>query len=211
MNTNATSSQNNNSYQFHVMNHMDLRKTLGVIGISFPFILMIGGFILEGFKIQPSISDYYGTSMRDVFVGYLVSIGLFLYTYRYDTVDNRIGNIAGLFAILIALFPATSSSPVVRYVHFISAGLFFLSLVYFCLVLFTKSNTDSPTPRKKIRNRIYRICGYTILACILILVIYFIFKLDWSRYSFVFWIETIALLAFGTSWLVKGEFILEDQ
>lgn len=27
----------------------------------------------------------------------------------------------------------------------------------------------------------------------------------------VFWLETVALLAFGTSWLVKGELVLKDK
>ncbi len=33
----------------------------------------------------------------------------------------------------------------------------------------------------------------------------------WSRYKPVFWLEWVALLAFGISWLVKGEIVLKDH
>ena len=40
-----------------------------------------------------------------------------------------------------------------------------LALAYFSFFLFTLSS-GSPTPRKRTRNRIYRVCGVTIVACI---------------------------------------------
>jgi hypothetical protein len=71
------------------------------------------------------------------------------------------------------------------------------------------------TRHKKIRNGVYKICGIVIIlsiACIALLNFPPIEKLngvkDFRLWTFVF--EALALFAFGTSWLVKGEMILKD-
>ena len=49
--------------------------------------------------------------------------------------------------------------------------------------------------------------------CIVLIGVYFIFFGDASpigRYRPVFWLESIAIIMFGISWLVKGEAILAD-
>lgn len=98
-------------------------------------------------------------------------------------------------------------------VHLIAAGLFLFSLACFSLFLFTKGETI-PTPQKIIRNKIYRICGYIMLACIATLIVFFALPASIStpllKFKPVYWLETIAIMAFGVSWLVKGEVILQD-
>ncbi len=68
------------------------------------------------------------------------------------------------------------------------------------------------TPEKLIRNRVYTACGYLILACIALLAVYGVFFQNTSivQWRPVFWLEAIAIVAFGASWLVKGEAILQD-
>jgi putative copper export protein len=65
------------------------------------------------------------------------------------------------------------------------------------------------------RNRIYRICGAAMAVCIVLMALYFILPGSiggpLSRYNAVFWLETIAIVSFGISWLVKGEAILKDE
>ena len=98
-------------------------------------------------------------------------------------------------------------------VHFISAAVFLLILAYFSIFLFTKTGGKPITPEKKKRNLIYRICGYTIIACLVLLAIYFAvpgLKTKFSSFSPVLIFEALALWAFGFSWVVKGEFILKD-
>ena len=98
-------------------------------------------------------------------------------------------------------------------VHLISAGLFILSLAYFALFLFTKGE-DAPAPQKLIRNKIYKTTGHIMLACIAFMIIFFALPDAISqpllKYKLVFWLETIANMAFGVSWLVKGDFLLKD-
>lgn len=49
------------------------------------------------------------------------------------------------------------------------------------------------------------------LACIAILIIFFALPDNYTsallRYKSVFWLETIAFMSFGFSWLVKGKAI----
>jgi len=203
-----------------VISYLTLRKAVGVIGTALPFVLVPGKWLLQGGGIQPSISAYYYTSMRDVFVGSLCAIGVFLLSYRgYDRVDDLTGNLACVFAVGLALFPtapassASAAQVVVGYVHLALASAYFLTLAYFSLALFTKTDPAKPmTARKKQRNLVYTVCGYTILVSIALVVVDFAFLKHSGVQALdpVFWLESAAVLAFGISWLTKGEAILGD-
>jgi hypothetical protein len=172
--------------------------------------------------------------MRDVFVGYVCTLSIFLFSYKgYDIADRIVSAMAGIFGLIVALFPtslkinpANGSIPqcniwcdVERHnwigiLHLASAGLFILSLAYFTLFLFTKGETD-PTPQKLIRNKIYKTAGYIMFGCIALLILFFVLPDGISqpllKFKPVFWLETIAFLAFGFSWLVKGDFLFKDK
>ena len=203
-----------------VISYLTLRKAIGIIGTALPFVLVVGKWLLDGWGIQSSISAYYYTSMRDVFVGILCATGVFLLSYRgYDRVDNLAGNLACVFVVGLALFPtspATGGSTaltIIGHIHLTFASAYFLTLAYFSLVLFRKTNpAQQMTVRKKQRNVVYTVCGYTILVCIGLLVVDFAFLKHSGLQTVdpVFWLESTAVLAFGISWLTKGEAILAD-
>jgi multisubunit Na+/H+ antiporter MnhB subunit len=201
----------------HVRSYLQLRRAIGFLGMLLPVILPVGVLMLapdEGW--QPTISDYVDTVMGGAFVGILFAIGVFLYFYvgydpdpgtpRFLPSDKLASNLGGLFAIAVALFPTTSSVGFVQGVHATSAGLLFLVLAYFALWQFTKTGGDT-TPEKIVRNRIYRICGVTILVCVGLILINGWLLRDTSLADVkpVFWLESIALWAFGVAWFVKGE------
>jgi hypothetical protein len=51
-------------------------------------------------------------------------------------------------------------------------------------------------------------------ACILLTFVFFLVPPVYAAlapYSPVYWLEAIAIIAFGASWLVKGEAILKDD
>ncbi len=77
-----------------------LRKWIGILGILLPLILVTGSFLIDNCReIQDSISAYYFTRMRDVFVGMVSAIGLFLMTYKgYGKTDTIASNLGGVFA-----------------------------------------------------------------------------------------------------------------
>lgn len=203
-----------------VISYLTLRRAIGIIGTALPLVLIIGKWLLDGWGIQPSISAYYYTSMRDVFVGSICAIGVFLLSYRgYERADNVSGNLACVFAVGLALFPtppptdASAMANFVGIIHLLFASAFFLTLAYFSLTLFRKTNPSKPmTERKMQRNVIYTVCGYTILACVGLIVFYVAFLRHTAVQSVdpVFWLEALAVMAFGVSWLTKGEAILAD-
>jgi succinate dehydrogenase hydrophobic anchor subunit len=211
-----------------VLSYLALRKAVGFLGIALPVVLILGAILIGNCSgLQASISDYHNTAMRDVFVGILCAIALFLFAYSgYDKLDFWMAKAAGLLGFFVAIFPddpdLTNPCTIqcmqnipgwMSTVHFISAAVFLLILAYFSIFLFTKTGGKPITPEKKKRNLIYRICGYTIIACLVLLAIYFLMSLqdELGKYSPVLILEALALWAFGFSWVVKGEFILKDH
>lgn len=212
-----------------LISYLTLRKTVGILAILFPVIIVVGSLIFGGCdEIQSNLSTYYHTRMRNVYVGILSAIALFLFAYNgYDRIDAIAGNIACVFALLIAFFPTSvteSMTPCIlapyeneisSSIHFFSAGGFFIVLAYFSIFLFTKKE-PKPTKMKLKRNKLYRICGYIILCCIFIMALYYaLLKFNYGRdiqkLDPILWLETLALWAFGVSWMVKGNTILTDK
>jgi hypothetical protein len=197
-----------------IISYLALRKLIGLAGIFLPILLPIGCFIHGSDSVlQDSISDYYYTQSRDVFVGILFVLGFFLLTYRgYESVDSTFANFGFVFAIDVALFPCRSCFTAVRVIHFTSAGLLFAVFIWFSLVLFTKSDKPVPTRRKKQRNTVYLICGWIMVACIVGIGLSFMVFTQTQRadYNIIFWLESVALWSFGYSWLTKGQFMLKD-
>jgi hypothetical protein len=202
-----------------------LHQAVGWLGIGLPFVVWFGSlWFSDCATVQPSISHYYYTNMRELLVGVLCAYSLFLFTYKgYSRLDGIVANLAALACLGIAIFPtdvAPASGcqqevvsmidvPYHRAIHLTCAILFFLILAFMSLFLFTRSGHDDPkkrTPRKRWRNRVYRTCGIIILACMAILA--FTMKGgegEKSGYT-VFALEVVMLVAFGYSWLTKGEF-----
>ena len=210
-----------------LISYLALRKAVGILGITFPVVLAAGSVIGLGCKeIQSSISSYYHTGMRDIFMGYICAIAFFMFAYKgYDRMDSIAGKLACLFALGVAFFPTSVTehltycipSPVDTHffnsIHFVSAGLFFLVLAYFSLCQFTQGE-GKPTDRKRKRNILYRISGFTILGSLVLIAVYF-WLLEKRCPALqlvdpVFWLETLALWAFGIAWLTKGRVILAD-
>ncbi|MCH8279727.1 MAG: DUF998 domain-containing protein [Chloroflexi bacterium] len=206
-----------------IISYFTLRKTLGLLGILLPFVLVFGNWIIFRDGLENSISSYYHTGMGDVFVGILFAMGLFLFSYKgYTRWDDYAGDLACLFAIGVALFPTTpenSPSDVARIfgqIHLAFAALLFLTFAYFALFLFTKTHPGrEPTRRKRQRNLVYKACGAAIVLCIGLIVIVNLLPSEIASpihvYKPVFLLEAIAVVAFGVSWLFKGEALLRDE
>jgi NADH:ubiquinone oxidoreductase subunit 6 (subunit J) len=98
-------------------------------------------------------------------------------------------------------------------VHFISATIFFLTLAVMSLFLFTISTKPTMTDEKRNRNKVYIACGVTMVVCIVLIAAgKFFMTREWNEQtSFMFWLESIAVVAFGISWLTKAEVILADS
>lgn len=201
-----------------------LRRGVGVIGMALPFALIFGNAAYNRqLVLLGSMSGSYYTQMRNVFVGGLCAIGVFLICYRYDKLDNLLSSLAGVLAIGVALFPTTpdrdatavtATQAAIGWVHLICAGALFAILACFCLFLFTRTDPSAsePTSKKRVRNRIYYACGTIILVFMALAIASN--ALPVSTYDTIkplFWCEAVAVLAFGAAWLVKGETIFKDE
>ncbi len=63
------------NYTDQTYTYLALRKAVGWIGILLPLVLILGMLLIfRGDAIQKTISQYYYTGMRDVFVGALCAI-----------------------------------------------------------------------------------------------------------------------------------------
>ena len=206
-----------------VRSYLFLRKGIGIIGVALPFVLIFGKIVLESPGVSGSISAYYYSVMRDVFVGSLWAIAIFLICYRYDYLDDIASTLAGICAIGVSLFPtapdvgATERQSALGWAHLSFATCFFLILALMTIFLFRRTGQDTPTRRKRQRNMVYLFCGIAILACIvlaaLIVLVPNLAGTSWlQRLHPVFWLESLSIFAFGIAWFVKGEtFVLRDE
>jgi hypothetical protein len=202
------------------LTYLTLRKAVGGIAVLLPFALAIPWFLLRDHALQSSISDYYYTGMRNLFEGSLCAIAMFLLCCRgFDRKDEIAGMFSALCALGVAFFPTTPACPSpfqkdVGWAHYAFAALLFLTLAYFCLILFKMSAANRTLTRKKLqRNKVYTVCGWVILASILAIVATKVFGLNYSILGLgpVFCFESTSLLAFGIAWLTKGETFLKDE
>jgi hypothetical protein len=198
--------------------YLFLRKCVGVIGIALPFVLVIGAMILgNSFVIQDSISSYYYTVTKDIFVGSMCAAAIFLISYRYENLDNTVSTVAGVLAIGVALFPTGSMT--IGWVHGVFAASFITSLAIMALIFFRKSDKKNPTdrkPEKLQRNMVYLLCSITIFECVVLLILIAVIQLRSSKPWLpslhpILILECLALWAFGFAWFVKGETIWKDK
>lgn len=216
-----------------VISFITLRKYVGIIGMGLPFFLIAGHLLFNknDCNFPPSISHFYYTDMGNWFVGTLCAISLFMFCYNGPEKRDLIAaKVAGIFALLVAMFPTNYGAyenmecsrisgdgfdKITNSIHYASAGILFVTLAYFCLFLFTKTNKPGPMAApKRTRNGIYKVCGWIMLVCIAgIATLSFIDSLYEKLRPFkpTFVLETIALLAFGFSWLIKGDTFFRDK
>ncbi len=203
-----------------------IRRMLGWLGVALPFVLILGGWLSKG-AVEPSISDYYHTLMRDAFVGVLTAIGLFLIAYpghdpaRGEHVsDDLITTVAGIAAFGVAYFPnevrtnanllGSITQQMLGYklaaaAHYLSAIVFLSGLAAMCLRKFARTT-------RPLRRRIYRACGWLIVLMTVAVIVASWFKIRGPAGPkavvdgglLVLWFEAIAIWAFAVAWLVKG-------
>ena len=191
--------------------------------------------------IQGSISAYYYTSMGDVFVIVICILSAFLLTYKgYKVLEKILLVVAAISGFGLSLFPTEwhegmpAKSAHVQHVnvpkvffgielHWMFAALFFFSLSLVSIFYFTKSSQQTSWFEKKDgqllsqkswRNIIYVSMGSIMLLSMVIILIYSVvdpIKKLIGDFSLIFFMETVAVLAFGIAWITKGETLFPDK
>jgi hypothetical protein len=188
--------------------------------------------------LKSSISHFYYTAAGPLFTGILVTVGIFLLCYRgYKPdpdkdrfswlTDRLLATLAGMFLLVVVVFPTDSdeiitdnihifvSSTVAGSVHLIFAALFFVVMAVMAIVNFRRDGANRLINNRE--GKLYLICGWGMLVCLLVLLVAMLGdweKKGWVPYFFVFGMEAIMLVLFGTAWLTKGksqatQFLLE--
>ena len=198
----------------YVLSYMGLRKAVGIIGLALPIALLVGKPLVDGGGMLGSISAYYYTGMQNYFVGTLCALAVFLFSYKYAPRDNLLSTLASVFALGVVFFPTTPSGEDTTWTgraHLVCAISFFLTLAVIAYFVFTRPPLpkEQLEPRKCTRNKIYRICGVTIVVSLALAPLLDLVLSDAVRDQIhpLFWLESIAVWAFSFSWMIKGDLI----
>jgi cell division protein FtsW (lipid II flippase) len=199
---------------------------IGILGILLPLVCWLGGKLYASLPLQQSISFYYHTNVQDFFVGILVVVSLFLISYKgYEVIDDIISTITGILGLGVVIFPCLLAKEVKTpigffqlnpdisdEIHMYCSVIFFLLLSANSFFLFTQTDKKKErTKNKKKRDIVYRVCGLLIFILTIALVILFeVNRQILEENSIVFYLETIMVVSFGVSWIVKGETIWRD-
>jgi hypothetical protein len=202
----------------------DLRLGVGVIGALLPIMLIAWNGIAGDKTIVPtSMSGSYYTSARNLFVGSLCALGVFLILYRHTTLQNLCTWCAGAFALLVAFAPTAPAPPVtepqwVNYLHHAAAGALILTLGVFCFVLERgdAAGAASLDPAEPARYRaqpqvpswrkiLYLTCGGLVLLSGAFALYTGVWPASWSTgWPSLYLFEAVAVSAFGIAWITAA-------
>ncbi len=193
-----------------------IRNLCGFLGMILPWIALFSAGIAQ----HPSDEWWWSISatyyQSPALVGVLVPAAIVLICYvSYEWTDDLITTLSGIFGLGIVLFPCKVSwlpagtlvgffqipMEISHIVHSCCAALFFLLIAANSLFLFTKSG-ETQTDRKKIRNVIYRVCGWGMVA---LEVVFAVIRICKAPGYWTMILEILLLSLFGFAWLVKGE------
>jgi hypothetical protein len=189
--------------------YFSLRIGIAVVSLLFPVILrFFGEQSVGGDSIGCSMSSYYYSNVRDVFVGILFAIGSFLYLYKgFSKKENILLNCAGVLAICVALFPTPNRCYEQELhaisVHAVAAVSFFICIALVCLFCADETlGLVLPIKRRNRYRRAYHVLGGAmILFPIAAIVAAKIFEVQRDQ---IFYIEAAGVWVFALYWCVKG-------
>lgn len=191
--------------QNKLFDYKTLRLFVGLIALCLPFVVS-----LASSNRLNSISAAYYSEAKYLLIVLLVLVGLFLFAYSgHSPSESLVSKIASIATILLVVLPADCTdcrATIIGHLHFIAGAVLLLVLAYFCLVPFQKG-TRGAGGRRERRSLIYRICGWTMLACIIGLFFANVFLTGTTinKYRLTYYGEAIALIAFGIAWIVSGK------
>lgn len=200
------------------------RRILGSLcALLVPLCILFGLFGLD--TNAPSwyltISDTYYANSKMWMIGIIFATSIFFFSYKgYDWKDRVCSLVQAISAIGIVAFPCTGPDPLANvglfnipahisfFVHRIFASILFIAFAINVTFLFTLGDND-PTKQKKIRNRIYRVCGIIIFVFMgiqaLTATVLAKYIPDWLPMTLIN--EFFMLEAFAFAYIVKSEAI----
>ncbi|WP_139978321.1 hypothetical protein [Nocardioides litoris] len=195
--------------------YLAMRVVIGVVGLLVPVAVVVLDVAVEGrIAVRGSVSAYFFSPSREVFVGCLSAVAFLLVTYMWAhrrTVDFAASLLAGLGVLVVVHAPTRRSSPADEptwlqsaigedptwVLHVAGAATFVgcsvvLSVVYAMRELRFGLTAVDPDPHAVRRARLYlALAGITLVGVATLLV---------STFAG----ELVAFWAFAVSWLVAS-------
>jgi hypothetical protein len=206
----------------YVRSYLIMRAFVGALGVALPFVLVLGdGLVLDGDPFpRTSLSSYYYSGVRELFVGALSATGVFLFTYKVAdrTLDNTLSVFAGIAVTVVALLPTglppdvVEETPlqewlgesVVETIHYAAAGAFILSLAVISFFFGVREGMRPPRDGRR-SPAFWRRYHWTCAAAIGVAVAWIgVTELFGGPPNSLLYGEAVAAWAFGASWLAKG-------
>jgi hypothetical protein len=217
-----------------------LRVGVGVVGISLPIILVLGGKLFFDIPVAGSMSAYYHANpacalpredlckqgkppcsytehgqgqMRNWFVGNLFFIGAAMFLIKgFSRQEDWALNIAGIAAPVVGLNPMEWPCPrTFLSLHFIAAAVFFLSVAFTAIVCSEKTLKEMPQEPNRARIiRNYR-AVYMVLAILMVALPVAGLVFTFKSGYGALGLETGGVWAFGAYWLVKTRELHHSQ
>lgn len=205
----------------YIRSYLIMRVLVGALAIALPFLLVLGDGI--GFDADPfprgSLSSYFFSGTREIFVGTLSATAVFLLTYKVAerNLDNTLSTLAGLAVLAVALFPTNPPARadltplqdrlgegLVAGIHYASAAIFIGSLA---VISYFFGVREGDRPRREGKRsplfwqRFHYLAAGTIAAAIVWIVVT---EIAGGPPKALLYGEAVAVCAFGASWLMKG-------
>ena len=205
----------------YARSYLLIRAAVGGLGIGLPLLLWaVDALLLQGSPAaRGSLSAYYFSGARDVFVGALCVIGVLLVTYlaaQPDTWDFWLSLVAGVAAIGVALLPTTRPAAydgpptplqqhwgehLVAALHFSCAAVLVLALAG---IAFLAARREVRHRGHRAVARLHRACGAAIVAAVAWAAAGMVLDLDVGRLTSLYVGEVASTWAFGLSWTVQA-------
>ena len=195
----------------YIRSYVFMRRVVGWLAAVLPPLLVLGEPLVFDDRPFPlgSLSAYYYSGFREVFVGFLCAIGVFLVIYKWPehTRESWASTGAGLAVVVVAFFPTgkpgdkVATTPLqdllgqewVERIHFLAAAVF--------IFLLSRISHYWAKHRHE-RQRLHKACEVVILAALGLAALEGL--TDWPDYGILI-AEFAAVWAFATSWLATVE------
>ena len=208
----------------YLRSYLLMRAMVGAIGVALPVGLAIGDLVLSGSNPlgRGSLSAYYYSGARDLFVGTLCAVAVFLVTYKVaeTNLDNTLSLVAGAAALGVAVLPTARPDPLavaltpvqqrlgettVQTVHYLSAAVFIGTLGILCYYFGVREGARPRRASARRSPRFWRTfhwgCAGVIAASV---GLFGVSTLAGGPDDALLVTEVASVWAFGASWLMKG-------
>jgi hypothetical protein len=206
----------------YVRSFLCLRTIIGALGVLLPPLVIFGArylFSESGHFPRTSISDYYYSGAREIFVDTLAATGVFFVAYKIleANVENFLSILAGLAAITISLFPtgkdafeqtipSNGTQNLVGVanasdVHYGASIVFLVCLTLISVCFGFREGARTKRPKQKVGPTGWKVFHWACAAAMAIALIG-VLVMSW-KFGLLAG-EIVCALAFGASWFAKG-------